>query len=125
MKKTGFTLVEVMVVLAILVIIASITLPAYQKHIIETRRSDAYIALSLAASEQERLYAITGHYTSDINMIGGSESPENFYTLSVHVVNGNYTLTANTAEDNMQIKDLPCLTITLDYLGVKLPNDCW
>ncbi len=121
----GYTLVEVVIVLAIIAILAAIAVPSYQDYVLETRRSDAYIALTVAAAEQERYYALNNTYISDIQLLGGESSPEGFYTLSVEVENGGYLLMAEPITGGVQTEDSDCLVITLNHLGVKSPVECW
>ena len=66
----GFTLVELMVTLVILGILVGIAYPSYTKYMIQTRRSDAQIALSQAANQQERFFTNCNHYAQ--NLYGAS-----------------------------------------------------
>ena len=58
----GFTLIELMVVVAIIGIIAAIAYPSYQNYTKQTRRSDAQIALTQAANQQEKFFTECNHY---------------------------------------------------------------
>ncbi|MDJ0956331.1 MAG: type IV pilin protein [Arenicellales bacterium] len=87
-KNKGFTLIEMVVVLAILAIIVSIALPNYQDYLKRSRRSDAMIALERIANEQEQFYFDWNTYTDsfeDLDM--SSLSPEGFYRLSIETAN--------------------------------------
>ena len=121
----GYTPPEAVIALAIIAILVAIAVPSYYDYVQETRRSDAYIALTVAAAEQERYYALNHSYVSDINQLGGDTSPEGFYTLSVEVANGGYVLTAAPVTGGVQADDFDCLAITLNHLGVKAPVECW
>ncbi|MDO8703486.1 MAG: type IV pilin protein [Sulfuricaulis sp.] len=73
MKKVhafGFTLIELMVTVVIIGILASIAYPSYTKYMSQTRRSDAQIALSQAANQQERFFTNCNHYAQ--NLYGAS-----------------------------------------------------
>ncbi|MBI3440287.1 MAG: prepilin-type N-terminal cleavage/methylation domain-containing protein [Proteobacteria bacterium] len=71
MKKIhafGFTLIELMVTVVIIGILAGIAYPSYTKYMIQTRRSDAQIALSQAANQQERFFTYcNNHYAQNLN----------------------------------------------------------
>lgn len=61
-KQPGFTLIELMIVVVIIGILAAIAYPSYTKYTIQTRRSDAQIALTQAAALQEKFYSDCTHY---------------------------------------------------------------
>lgn len=124
-KKTGFTFIEVIATLVIIVILTTVALPSYQQYVVKTRRSDAYIALMLAAAEQERVFAINNRYLSDINLLGGAISPEKFYELTVDLTNTGYILRAMAMPETSQALDEDCQIMTLNNLGIKLPEICW
>lgn len=97
----GFTLIEIMIVIAILGIIVSIALPAYQDSVRKAKRADAQGALLSFANAMERYFTTNGSYdgataadvySDQVPVDGGTA----YYTLSVNVTNGgsSYTLTA-------------------------------
>ncbi|MCP3908002.1 MAG: prepilin-type N-terminal cleavage/methylation domain-containing protein [Oceanicoccus sp.] len=140
-KKTaqGFTLIEVMIVLVIVSILASIALPSYQDSIRKARRSDATIALEKAAAIQEQHFFTKSTYSSDIDDIGGSggtlSSPEGFYLITTSVAAAAtgcstdgvcYLLTATAT--GVQADDSECATFTLTNTGARASTsrtDCW
>ena len=85
-RRKGFTLIEMVVVLAILAIIVSIALPNYQDYLKRSRRSDAMIALEQIANKQEQFYFDWSTYSNsfeDLNV--SSRSPDGYYKLSIDV----------------------------------------
>lgn len=69
-RNDGFTLVELMIVLAVVVILFSIAVPGYNNHVIQTRQTDAQSALLGLASAMEQYRLRTGSYldaASNIN----------------------------------------------------------
>ncbi len=135
--KLGFTLVELLIVIAIVAVLAAIAVPGYNRQVEKTRRSDAMTALTHAASMQERFYMRNNTYTGNVNDLGGVggtlNSPEGYYTVSVDNTscpnsqpNGScFTLTATAA--GVQANDTHCATFTLTDTGAKSAtnNDCW
>jgi len=65
-SSNGFTLIEMMIVVVIIGVLASIAYPAYNRYSTQTRRSDAKIALTQVASEQERFYSDCNWYATNI-----------------------------------------------------------
>ena len=62
MKIAGFSLVELAVVLLIMAVLAAQAMPAYQQHVIRTRRSEAQSALLKLMMQQERFHTQNNRY---------------------------------------------------------------
>jgi type IV pilus assembly protein PilE len=62
MKRAGFSLVELAVVLIILALLATQAMPAYQQHVIRTRRNEAHSALLKLMMQQERFHTQNNTY---------------------------------------------------------------
>lgn len=121
----GISLVEILVIVAISSILVAIVFPSYTTYLYETRRSDAIIALSTAATAQERWYTLNSSFTDDINNLGGGDSPENYYSLTVVASSESFTLTATAKNGGVQASDTGCVSMTLDHLGQAQPAHCW
>lgn len=137
----GFTLIELMIVVVVVAILASIAVPAYQDQMREARRSDGQVALLKIAMEQEKFRANCPEYadqlagTRECDTSGGSyilglstSSPESYYTLSI--TQGTPTeFTAQAQALGDQVNDdadgTSCSTLTLDESGNKMPAACW
>lgn len=65
-KQHGFTLIELMVTVVILGILVGIAYPSYTKYMVQTRRSDAQIALTQAANQQERFFTECNYYATTL-----------------------------------------------------------
>lgn len=68
MNNRGFTLIEIMIVVVIVGILASIALPAYQEYVRQGNRTEAKSALLEAAQALERHYSVNGTYLSGGNL---------------------------------------------------------
>src|SRR4030065_67726 len=69
MKKysaNGFTLIEVVVTVAIIGILATIAYPSYTRYVAEPRRPEAWIPLSALAAQQEKFFTQCGGYADTI-----------------------------------------------------------
>ncbi|GHD48516.1 type IV pilin protein [Marinobacter persicus] len=106
-RESGFTLIELMIVVAIIGIIAAIAYPSYTNHVEKTRRSDAQGALMGLASAMERHYATNNSYLGAASGGGDTGSPAiypdeapvdgntKYYDLTIESASaGSYTLRA-------------------------------
>ena len=143
MHNNGFTLIELMIAVAIIGILASIAYPSYTESVRKTHRADGRIALTEAAARQERLYSETNSYVknSDLNKLvthsDGKSSPDGYYTLAVSIPSSPSTCTVGTVYKCFSItatavapqdKDTACATLSINYLGDKTSTgggDCW
>jgi len=125
----GFTLIEIMITVAIVAILASIAYPGYVSQVRKTRRSDAVAALLKTAQVLERCYTEYNFYDDtgcpavQDDGSGGSElasdytSTENgYYILSAALSPNAFTLTATPTGDQANDK---CGNFTYDHVGRK------
>jgi len=120
-RSAGFTLIELMIAVAIIGILASIAYPSYQRYVQDSRRVDAHAGLMQAAQQLERCYTVSASYSGcDFT----TTSPEGLYTISREEPEGatSFTLSASTdLEDRCEGGPL-----TLDHRGERGPSDdCW
>lgn len=125
--EKGFTLIELMIVVAVVAILAAIAYPAYQDYVIRSRRLEGQSLLSDAAARQERWRAQNGSYMTSssyaatdiakLKLPYGSQSEHGYYTLAISGDAISYTLTAVRA--GSQTADSKCGNFTLDNTGKK------
>ncbi len=131
--QKGFTLIEVMIVVAILGIILAVAVPSYSSFMQKTRRADAITILSEVAGEQQRFISEQNRYATDMTEMGYPNDPmtseEGYYTISVaNPTPTSYVLTATPVVGEAQEKDAECGAFTLNSGGVKDADggiDCW
>ena len=121
-KQSGFTLIELMVVTAILAIIVTIGYPLYVEQSYKARRADAKTALTDAAQTIERCRTNTNTY---VGCYSTQNSPEGYYQVTYSATASTYTLTA-TAQ-GVQAKDTDCASFTFTHTGNKgaTSSKCW
>ncbi len=122
-KIGGFTLTELMIVVAIIGILAAIGYPQYQQYILRSKRADATAGLSNLANMQERFYsnASPPSYTTTLTALGygTSSTTDGYWTLSItDGTNAGFTIQA-VAGGNENHTDDDCNTLTLNNLGTK------
>lgn len=97
----GFTLIELMVTVAIIGILASIALPAYNNYIVRSKLSEVGAALSDARLRQEQYYADNRNYGTASGACGAVPASGQYFAIAclVGVTNQTYTLTATSKAD--------------------------
>ncbi len=128
----GFTLIELMITVAIIAVLAMVIYPSYVKQVRKTRRVDAKVALIEQAQLQEDAFVTTKTYLTDNSAIksygGRSYDLGNYgngnYKLAVNDVDG-FTLRATPIGN--QAKDTDCSWFEINAIGQKTAehDDCW
>lgn len=126
----GFNLIELIIVATIIGILAAIAYPAYQEHIIRSRRADGQTALMNMAALMEHYYTENNTYIGANPTTLGitNTSQEGYYTVSVSAATATtYTLNAAPVAGGPQASDTTCGTLTLTNTNVKgpTPDTCW
>jgi len=130
-RQEGFTLVELMVVVAIISILMAIGIPAYRDYVASARRADATAMLVEVAQFMERNFSNSGRYDRDANDVGvtlpvalrgtprGATDGTQYYAVTLPVANlSDTTFTAQAVPVNAQATD-PCGTLTLNHRGQR------
>lgn len=143
-RNTGFSLVELLIALAIAGILAMVAYPSYQDSVMRTRRADGIAGALAVQVAQEKFRASCPFYAQSLgssNTCGAnagastvqaaSASPEGYYTISIATgtASGNsYTISA--APTGIQADDTDCSPMTITFSatypnGQKAPAGCW
>jgi type IV pilus assembly protein PilE len=112
----GFSLIELLTTLAIVAILATVTVPSFTGFVARSRRSDAVAALLQVQLAQERWRAEHLSYTADLLALGStsSKSPEGYYRLRAQADAAGFFVTAEPV--GVQQAD-SCGTFALDESG--------
>jgi len=132
--QKGFTLIELMIVVAIIGIIASIAYPSYQDSVTRSRRVAAAGCLTEMAQQMERGLTVNMKYTATVPAIPCASETAPFYTYgfdTTATTTTSYLLQATPAGAQAGADDAKCGMLTLDHKGVrgatgsKGPAACW
>jgi type IV pilus assembly protein PilE len=135
--ESGFTLLELMIVVAIIAVLAIIAIPSYTQYIRKSHRADALQRMQQIALAQERYRAENPGYTNDWNLLGGdpdATTPNGiggwFDWADVTIAAGppaTYSISVTAVGDQAKDKaaGTACTTLTLDQSGARSPAACW
>ena len=115
-RESGFTLIELMITVAVIGILAAIAIPSYAQYTIRSSRQSVQSELAVMASIQEKIYLNSNAYASGVttayngSSTGGlgvptGKSRDGKYTFSVTVASATYTLTATPVVGSSQSAD--------------------
>lgn len=124
-RHRGFTLIELMVAVAIVGILAAVAYPSYTSFIQRSRRADAAALLTVVVQAQERYRSNRSTYASDLSDLGLEPSKlaplEKYYTLDVSGAGASgYQVTATVKDTGAQANDAECWTIAVKLDGATL-----
>ncbi len=131
-RSAGFSLIELMITVAIVGILAMIALPSYESYVQRARRADAKTELSSLAQRLERCFSQFGTYLTGTGCSVGAgpfRSPEGYYVIAIsNRTATTYTLTATP--QGGQAKDGKCGSLSIDHIGRHsasgmLGDACW
>lgn len=137
-RARGFTLIELMITVAVVAILAAIAIPAYQQYVMKSRRTAAKTAILELASREERYYTTHNTYSATAADLGYAALPADvpdsatpYYRLNVVTANGNTEYSVSAAPTGAQAAD-GCGTFTVNHLGIQgntgnttSTADCW
>ena len=131
----GFTLIELMIVVAVVAILAAVALPSYQNYVRRAKRAEARSLLQAATLAQEKYRLGQASYASATTALsppcptsGNCDSENGHYRLAISGATATgYTLTANAVSASQQA-DTGCTAIVYAVSGTSVtstPTPCW
>lgn len=139
-RRKGFTLVELLVVVAVLVILTTVAYPLYTQQVLKSRRTEARVALTEIALAEQRYFTVNGSYGTAAELgtaytdalakmsDGDNNGIPDYYAVALVSDASSFSATATAI--GQQLKDTGCTSLTLDQLGVQsatgaTPDKCW
>ena len=142
LKSQGFTIIELMIVIAIVGILAATVLPSYNNYIIKSKRAVAKGVVMDLVNRQEQYFANNKSYTNALSSLGGLPDPyyidgsgeqvssNGVYQITVEVSGSapyfEYTIKAAPVPGSSQASDA-CGTLSLTSEGLRSADtsNCW
>jgi type IV pilus assembly protein PilE len=135
----GFTLIELMIVVAVVAIIAAIAIPSYNSSVIKSKRAIGKAELLDVLSRQEQFFVNNKGYATDLTALGFVANPYfindqgdaltaaagSIYQISLAAGATTAAFTLQATPQNDQIADTQCGTLQISNTGLKSPTQCW
>ena len=129
----GMTLIELMIVIVIVAILASIAVPSYRQYVLRSHRTEAKAALMNVAAAQEKFYLQNNTYTDNLSDapptgLGIPGTTEHgYYTVAIEAGADETAFTVTATPTGGQAADTRCASFSIDQAGVKTATntDCW
>ena len=132
-KRSGFTLIEVMIALVIVAITASYALVSYRRYLVRAYRLEAVEGLLIAAAEQEKFHLAHGRYSDRLDSAVGDElpglpvpsiTPHRRYQMTIELADaGTFRLAAMPLVNGGQTADTDCRQFLIDESGRRQARD--
>lgn len=116
----GFTLIELMITVAVVAILATVAYPRYTDSVMKSRRAEGKAKLMEAAQLQAQFFTMNNVYAANLAALYAGVpvmSRNNFYQITMVGGGNNYTLTATP--QGSQANDTECANFTLNEIDVR------
>ncbi len=126
-RARGFTLIELMIAVAIVVILGAVAFPAFQDSMRKSRRTEAFTAITAVQQAQERHRSNNANYSDSLGTLGiasSTTSPGGYYTLAVSTdsttAGTTYVVSASAVSGKSQAKDGRCAKLAVRVAGGQI-----
>lgn len=128
-RLAGFSLIELLIVMAIIAILTAVAVPAYREHVRKAARADAQSFLTDVASRQQQYLVDKRRYAPSLASLNMALSPylktrfeDPAFVEAPEVQPPTFRITLRATGDQAYDK---CPTLTIDSAGTREPSQCW
>ena len=135
LKSRGMTLIELVIVVSIVGLLATIAVPSYRQYVLRSNRAEAKSALLNLAAAQEKFYLQNNtvrHELTDLDCAADglglpATTERGYYTLTIANGANAAGFSATATATASQAADTRCATFTIDQTGTRSATntDCW
>ncbi|KTC41489.1 prepilin-type N-terminal cleavage/methylation domain-containing protein [Pseudomonas sp. L5B5] len=128
-SNQGLTLIEIMIVIAIIGLVLTLSLPSITEYMKKPHRSEIAVLLTEQAQQLERYHSKAGVYSNAPDLSTGND----YYGITATLTDTGFSLTATPKADSLMAAD-KCGSFTLDQTGAiglvgqaegLTSKDCW
>lgn len=137
-RHSGFTLIELMIVLLVVAILTAVAVPSYRAYVVRSQRVDAKEALLALATAQEKFYLQCNRYAGELGAANSCADPgtiafsntseKGWYDLSIEAASvTDFRIRARPSAGSPQATDAACTFFEVTGTGVRTASDakCW
>ncbi|GAB4392493.1 MAG: type 4a pilus minor pilin PilE [Gammaproteobacteria bacterium] len=138
LQQLGITLIELMVVIAIIGILITLAYPSYQAHVTRTHRAEGQTALMDLAARMERYFSENNTYATatiaagaSTDVLNSATTTDGWYTLSITSQTATTYAIQATPNGSQATNDTTCGALTINQLGQRgisgsgTVAECW
>ncbi len=118
-NQKGFTLIELMIVVAIIGILAAVAIPQYQNFTKKSKASEAKVILDGIITAEAAYFAESDTFAGDLTTLGSPDSPRKYYTYNADPTGPNTSVIVTAAPNTTGTNAGLVKTWTIRYWGVS------
>jgi type IV pilus assembly protein PilE len=124
-EKKGFSLIELMTVIAIIALLVALAIPSYTRYVLKANRGEAQQLLLNWANNQEIWRANDTDYATTGEIAAPTHAKFNFTITNRTATTYTLNATAQGGQADDEERGTTCSPLTINQSNAKTPADCW